>query len=127
GRRAGLPVHFAHIKALGTDVHGQAPAVIERIERARAEGQRVTADQYPCLASSPGLGPALLHRWSVDGGRKAMFARLDDAATAERVRREMRESLTRRGGADSILTIGTDWPWTGKTLAAMATVWTVDA
>src|SRR5690606_26055160 len=45
GRRADMPVHIAHIKALGRDVHGKADDVIARIERAQAEGQKVTADQ----------------------------------------------------------------------------------
>ena len=35
GRDAGIPVHIAHIKALGVDVHGQAGAVIAQIEKAQ--------------------------------------------------------------------------------------------
>lgn len=120
GRRAGLPVHFAHIKALGADVHGQSVDVIARIERARAEGQAVTADQYPWLASSTGLGSALLPRWAVDGGRPALFKRLADPATAQRIRDEMRDNLKRRGGADSILMTGTGWPWSALTLQRYA-------
>lgn len=120
GRRAELPVHIAHIKALGADVHGRAGDVVARIERARAQGQRVTADQYPWLASSTGLGAALLPRWAVDGGRPALFARLDDLATAARIRAEMGENLQRRGGADAILMTGTGWPWSARTLQQFA-------
>jgi len=120
GRRAELPVHIAHIKALGADVHGRAGDVVARIERARAQGQRVTADQYPWLASSTGLGAALLPRWAVDGGRPALFARLDDPATAARIRAEMGENLQRRGGADAILMTGTGWPWSARTLQQFA-------
>ncbi|MGJ4802931.1 N-acyl-D-amino-acid deacylase family protein [Luteimonas sp. SDU82] len=120
GRRAGLPVHIAHIKALGADVHGRAGDVVARIERARADGQRVTADQYPWLASSTGLGAALLPRWAVDGGRPALFARLDEPATAARIRAEMAENLQRRGGADAILMTGTGWPWSARTLQQFA-------
>src|SRR5690606_13363212 len=120
GRRAQLPVHVAHIKALGADVHGSAGAVIARIERARAQGQRVTADQYPWLASSTSLGAALLPRWAADGGRPALLARLDDAATAARIRAEMRDNLQRRGGADAILMTGSGWPWSALTLQQFA-------
>ena len=120
GRRAGLPVHIAHIKALGADVHGSAGDVVARIERARAEGQRVTADQYPWLASSTSLGAAVLPRWAVDGGRAALFARLDDAATAARVRDAIGDNLQRRGGADAILMTGAGWPWSALTLQAYA-------
>jgi N-acyl-D-amino-acid deacylase len=120
GRRAQLPVHIAHIKALGADVHGSAGEVIARIERARAEGQRVTADQYPWLASSTGLGAALLPGWAVDGGRPALFERLDDPATAARIREGIRDNLQRRGGADAILMTGSGWPWSARTLQAFA-------
>ena len=120
GRRAQLPVHIAHIKALGADVHGSAGAVIARIERARAQGQRVTADQYPWLASSTSLGAALLPRWAVDGGRPALFARLDDPATARRIRDDMRDNLQRRGGAGAILMTGSGWPWSAQTLQQFA-------
>ncbi len=126
GREAGMPVHFGHIKALGVDVHGQAGQVISIIEAARGEGMQVTADQYPWLASGSGLEASLLPRWSVDGGRKALLARLDEAATRERIRTEMRENLRRRGGAESLLLTAADQPWTGKTLAEVASEWQLE-
>ncbi|MGO3127057.1 MAG: N-acyl-D-amino-acid deacylase family protein [Luteimonas sp.] len=123
GYRAGLPVHFAHIKALGADVHGQAPEIVARIEQARAAGQQVTADQYPWLASGTSLGAALLPRWAVDGGRAALFGHLDDPESAARIRAEMQENLHRRGGAEALLLTGSGWPWSGRTLEAMADAW----
>lgn len=126
GRRARIPVHIAHIKALGTDVHGSAGKIIERIERARADGIQVTADQYPWLASATGIEAALLPRWAQDGGREALFTRLDAPATAERIRSEMTQNLRRRGGADAVLMIGEGWPWSGRTLAQMAETWELE-
>jgi N-acyl-D-aspartate/D-glutamate deacylase len=126
GREAGMPVHFAHIKALGVDVHGQAPAVIKLIEAARAAGQQVTADQYPWLASGSSLDASLLPRWAVDGGGAALLQRLDDPATLERIRTEMAENMRRRGGAKSMLLIGQGFDWTGKTLEQVAAEWQVD-
>lgn len=126
GREAGMPVHFAHIKALGLDVHGQAQAVIDRIEKARAAGQVVTADQYPWLASGSSLDASLLPRWAVDGGGPAFLKRLDDPATAARIRAEMAENLRRRGGASSMLLISEGFDWTGKTLAQVAAAWQID-
>ncbi|MGO1541073.1 MAG: N-acyl-D-amino-acid deacylase family protein [Luteimonas sp.] len=126
GRRARLPVHIAHIKALGTDVHGSAGKIIKRIERARADGIRVTADQYPWLASATGIEAALLPRWAQDGGREALFTRLDAPATADRIRSEMTQNLRRRGGADAVLMIGEGWPWSGRTLAQMAETWELE-
>src|SRR5690606_19968089 len=120
GRRAELPVHIAHNKALGADVHGRAGEVIARIEQAQAEGQRVTADQYPWLASSTSLGAALLPRWAMDGGRPALFERLDQPESAARIRDGIRDNLERRGGAGAILMTGTGWPWSARTLQQFA-------
>src|SRR3546814_66743 len=86
GRDANIPVHIAHIKALGVDVHGQAQAVIAQIEKAQKAGQVVHADQYPWSASGTGPSAALLPRWAQDGGRAAMLKRLDDSAALARMR-----------------------------------------
>ncbi len=120
GREAGLPVHFAHIKALGIDVHGQADEVIKLINDARSSGQIVTADQYPWLASGTGLSASLLPRWAVDGGRPALLERLDDKETLQKIRTEMRENLRRRGGPDSLVLTEDDSPWHGKKLGELA-------
>jgi len=126
GREAGIPVHFAHIKALGVDVQGQAPKVIALIEAARAAGQDVTADQYPWAASGSDLRASLLPRWSVDGGRSALLKRLDQPALLEKIRAEMRENLRRRGGAESLLLTSVNTPWNGKTLAQIAETWKLE-
>lgn len=126
GREAGMPVHFAHIKALGVDLQGQAPAVIKLIEAARAKGQAVTADQYPWLASGTSIDAALLPRWAVDGGDAALLKRLDDPASLARIREEMADNMRRRGGATSLLLISQGFEWTGKTLEDVARTWQLD-
>jgi N-acyl-D-aspartate/D-glutamate deacylase len=126
GREAGMPVHFAHLKALGVDVQGKAGAVIAEINAARASGLDVTADQYPWLASGSSLDASLLPRWSVDGGNKALLARLDNPETLSRIRTEMKENMRRRGGPESLLLIAQGFPWTGKTLGQIAKEWNVD-
>ena len=47
GRLTGMPVKISHIKLAARDDWGQAPRVIARLERARAEGIDITADAYP--------------------------------------------------------------------------------
>ena len=126
GRQAGMPVHFAHLKALGVDVQGQAPAVIAEIEAARKAGQDVTADQYPWLASGSSLDASLLPGWAVDGGGEALVKRLDDPAILAKIRDEMRNNMRRRGGAKALLLIAQGFPWTGKTLEQVASEWKVD-
>ena len=116
GKQAGIPVHIAHIKALGADVQGQAGAVIAKIEAAQRAGQVVHADQYPWAASGTDMSSALLPRWAQDGGRAATLARFDDSAQLAKMRPEMAENLRRRGGPASLLI--TDGPpeMLGRTL-----------
>lgn len=127
GREAGLPVHIAHIKALGVDVHGMADDLIALIDAARATGLRVTADQYPWLASGTSLGAVLLPRWAVAGGRSELLQRLADPDAMAKIRPAMRDNLRRRGGSASLLLTTSDKPWTGKTLEQVATGMDVDA
>ena len=123
GRKAGLPVHVAHIKALGVTVHGSAPEMIRRIEAARTEGVRVTADQYPWNASGTRLTSALLPRWSLDGGRSALRQRLADPTLQARLSAGIADNLAKRGGAGAILITGGEQR--GKRLDAIAEGWAV--
>jgi N-acyl-D-aspartate/D-glutamate deacylase len=120
GREARIPVHFAHIKALGTDAQGLAPQVIARITAAQAAGQVVTADQYPWSASGTRLSAALIPRWVQDGGRAAMLGRFADAAALTRMEPEIADNLRRRGGPAAILITSGPRAVAGKTLEAVA-------
>ena len=120
-REAVIPVHISHIKALGADVWGQSDSVVARIAAARAAGLKVTADQYPYLASGSGVGAALLPRWAEAGGRDSLRARSEDPAARSRLMAEMERNLVRRGGAASLLvTGGRDSTIRGRTLADIA-------
>jgi N-acyl-D-amino-acid deacylase len=126
GREANIPVHIAHIKALGVDVHGQAPAIIAQIEAARKAGQIVHADQYPWSASGTGLSAALVPRWAQDGGRTAMLERFEDSAVMGKMRPEMADNLRRRGGPASLLITSGPAEAKGKTLEQIAKAAGVD-
>lgn len=102
GRASGIPVVLTHVKALGPFVWGYSMAIVQRVERARAEGIQVFADQYPYTASATGLDAALLPRWSQSGGRDSLFLRMRDPQTMARIRADMVDGLARRGGADRI-------------------------
>jgi N-acyl-D-aspartate/D-glutamate deacylase len=120
GREANIPIHIAHIKALGVDVHGQAPAIIAMIEAAQRAGQVVHADQYAWSASHTSLSAALIPRSAQDGGRDAMLKRFDDGPSMESMRSEIAENLRRRGGAASLLITSGPADAQGKTLEAVA-------
>jgi len=117
-RDAHIPVHISHIKALGVDLQGSAPAIIAKIEAARAAGLDVTASQYPWSASGTSLAAALVPLWALDGGRAAMLARFDDPALQARLRSDIAENMRRRGGADSLLIV--EDRWKGRRLDAVA-------
>ena len=118
GREARMPVNISHIKALGTDVQGQAPAIIAKVEAARRRGQKVTADQYPWSASGTTLVSALIPLWAQDGGRAALLKRFDDAALATRLRAGITENLRKRGGAEALLITAGDFK--GRPLSEVA-------
>ncbi|MCB2087467.1 MAG: amidohydrolase family protein [Sphingomonadaceae bacterium] len=126
GRRAQIPVHLSHIKALGPAVWGQSEDMIERVEAAQATGQIVTADQYPWRASGTRISSALVPRWALDGGMEALRGRLRDPATEERIASEIAANIARRGGPESLLITGeidTEHGFSGKTLGAVAGEW----
>ncbi len=120
GRKAGLPVHISHIKALGVDVWGLSAEVIAHVNAARAAGVRVSADQYPWRASGTSITASLVPRWAMAGGREAMLARFDVPEQADRIRAEMRENMRRRGGASSLLLTSGKDEWRGMTLETYA-------
>jgi len=86
-REAGLPAEIHHLKAPGSSE--RMDRAIERIEKARAQGLAITANMYLYIASSTGLS-ARIPSWAHDGGPDALYRRLDDADTRERIAREMR-------------------------------------
>ncbi len=49
GRTTGMPVKLSHIKIAIKSKWGQAPAILARLDQARAEGMDVTADIYPYI------------------------------------------------------------------------------
>lgn len=55
GRRSGCRVNISHLKICGRPFWGQAEAMLKKISDARAEGLRVSGDQYPYTASGTQL------------------------------------------------------------------------
>ena len=75
GRTSGAHVHASHLKLDNYTVHGRAPEVWAKIQRANQEGILFTADTYPYTASSTTLS-IRCPRWSMDGGREALLRHL---------------------------------------------------
>src|SRR5438093_13054367 len=129
-RKARVRAEIYHLKQAGKPNWPKLPAVIERVEKARADGLDITADMYPYAAGATGLN-ATMPPWVQEGGFRAWLERLRDPAMRERVAREMRapgkdwENLyLAAGGADGVLLVSFKndalKPLTGKTLTEVA-------
>ncbi|MFP4199790.1 MAG: N-acyl-D-amino-acid deacylase family protein [Clostridia bacterium] len=101
-RKSGVRTQISHLKALGPEVWGKASELLEMIEKARADGFDVMADQYPYVASGSSITGSLIPRWAQDGGRDAMVKRIDDPDVRPGLLDEVRNNLLRRGGADRL-------------------------
>ncbi|PLP97482.1 amidohydrolase [Cupriavidus pauculus] len=121
GAEAGMPVNISHIKALGVDVQGQAPDIIKLIQAEQAKGRKITADQYPWLASSTYFSAAVIPFWALAGGRTAMLARFNDATVLTQLKTDIAENIRVRGGAAALLFAAGNPAYVGKTLADVAT------
>lgn len=118
GREAGIPVHIFHLKAAGQRYWPLMPQAIERISRARLNGQDVTADIYPYVRSGVDLVPYLPPSHLAQGSAAALAA-LSDPAVRKRLRALMEapegdwENLYQLAGADwgeVLLTDSGDYP-----------------
>jgi N-acyl-D-amino-acid deacylase len=99
GEGAGLPVHISHLKVDAPNRWGASADALALIDAARTRGIAVTADQYVYDAASSSLG-IRFPSWVLEGGQDAINERLDEAATWNRIRGEMRELIAERGIAD---------------------------
>ncbi len=124
---ARIPGIVTHMKALGPDSWGKAVAACLRIERARARGVQVWADQYPYEASGTSITGALVPRWALAGetmpGQPSpLERRLASSRDRARLREEMLVNLKRRGGAKTlqIARYAPDTSLEGRILAELA-------
>src|SRR4030088_912089 len=129
-KEAGIPAEIYHIKAAGQPNWGKADAMLAKIEDARKGGLKITADMYTYTAAGTGLD-ACLPPWTEDGGYPALFRRLRDPATREKIKAEVKIDSDKwenlyigAGSSDKILLVGFKSdklkPLTGKTLAEVA-------
>jgi len=88
-RAAGVPAEIYHLKAAGASNWPKMDQAIAKIEAARKEGLRITADMYTYTAGSTGFD-ACIPPWSRAGGYDALFKRIADPATRARMIAEMR-------------------------------------
>ena len=129
-KEAGIRAEVYHLKAAGESNWPKMDQVIERIERARTEGQDITADMYTYVAGATGLD-AHMPPWVQEGGFGAWRERLMDPEIRKRVLTEMRtptndwENLGLGAGPEGVMVVSFKQDslryLIGKTLAELAT------
>jgi N-acyl-D-amino-acid deacylase len=129
-READIPAEIYHLKAAGASNWSKMDEVFARVEAARAEGLRITADMYTYTAGATGLDAAM-PPWVQEGGHDVWVERLKDPGVRAQVKEEMNtptdewENLYLAAGSpDNVLVVGFKndelKPLTGKTLAEVA-------
>jgi N-acyl-D-amino-acid deacylase len=128
-RRARVPAEIYHLKAAGRQNWSKLDPVLRKIDKARAEGLRITTDMYTYTAGATGLDAAM-PPWVQEGGLKAWIERMKDPATRARLKKEMStptdqwENLYLAAGPQNTLLVAFKndklKPLTGKSLAEIA-------
>jgi N-acyl-D-amino-acid deacylase len=130
GRKTGIRVEIAHLKAAGRPNWGMQIAALNLIESARRDGVQVLADAYPYTAYSTGL-TIFMPAWAVDGGWQGLAKRLDDPSDRSRIRGELIQSIHEDPGDYDLIVISSlrtdaNRPLIGKNLAEIADGWGVE-
>jgi len=131
-KEANIPAEIFHLKAGGKDNWNKMDSVIRRVERARKEGQQITADMYTYIAGATGMTSAFPPTLQ-DGG----FGKLRERLMDKKIRTEMTKAMNTNatdwenlyygaGGAEHVLLLGFKQDslkkYTGKTLAEVAKI-----
>lgn len=91
GRGAGTPVHIYHLKAAGEENWPLIEPALAKIQEAIDGGMEVTADIYPYIRNSIGLG-SFLHPRHYVHGFESFLATLSDDAVRARLREEVEQT-----------------------------------
>jgi N-acyl-D-amino-acid deacylase len=133
GERTGARVVASHIKAKGEHWRGTSRAIIDLIERARARGVDVWADQYTYNTSGTDGNTVLIPPWAITppvdvpaaaaNSNLTTYLRsvLGDSSRAAMLRRDVAHEIRRRGGPENVVVF--DYPDTtaiGRSLGELA-------
>ncbi|GIU79235.1 MAG: dihydroorotase [Bryobacteraceae bacterium] len=105
-RRTGCRLQISHLQIAGSRNWHLQDRLMERMERARAEGIDIAFDCYPYTAGSTVITQAL-PQWALDGGLQGLMARLRDAAERKKIAAAVRQSI--------------EWRWSDIVVSAAVT------
>jgi N-acyl-D-amino-acid deacylase len=91
-REAGVHLHISHLQAFGRVNWPQMDRVLEMANAYLDEGGRLSWDRYPYLAGCTVLS-AVLPRWTLAEGTKALVANLKEPTFRDRIRQDFQKGL----------------------------------
>ena len=103
-READIAAEIYHLKASREPNWYKLDEVIKKVEAARAEGLKITADIYTYNASSTGL-TGVIPTWVQEGGHRAWIERMKDPKVRPRLLDDIRKELSEQPPED-ILMVG---------------------
>jgi len=98
-RTLDMALEISHLKVDSPSRWGASAAALKLIDEARAGGLKVQADQYAYTAGSSSLS-IRFPSWALEGGQERIRARLRDAETWARIKKEMEALYRERGFTD---------------------------
>jgi N-acyl-D-amino-acid deacylase len=131
-REANIPAEIYHLKASGPENFEKMDRLIMKVDSARKEGLKITADMYvypACLTYLDATMPPLVF----NGGDEAFYKRLQDPDIRQKIAKETlspskdwENYYLEAGSPDHILLVGFKSdklkPYTGKTLSEVAKI-----
>lgn len=100
GEEGGLPTQLTHHKIVGAPMWGSSVETLRMVDEAIERGVDVSIDQYPYTASATSL-TILFPGWSLDGGREALLARMQDSVQRQQLKTDIVHNIeVDRGGND---------------------------
>ena len=133
GKEGGVAVEIYHLKAAGVNNWSKAPAMVAKIDSARAAGLDVQANMYPYTAGGTSLAACFPPRFDAEGKLKQNLA---DPAMRAKIREEFAhptsywESLCEQATPSGVLLTSLRAPanqkWSGHRLSEVAAGWNKD-
>jgi N-acyl-D-amino-acid deacylase len=131
-RTANIPAEIYHLKAAGPTNWDKMDQLIAKIDSARREGLKITADMYMYPACFTYLN-ATMPPWVLNEGDQAFYKRLQDPIIRQKITKEMQTPSNdwenyylEAGSPDNILLVEFKSdnlkPFTGKSLAEVSKI-----
>ena len=122
-READIAAEIYHLKASREPNWYKLDEIIKRVEEARAEGLKITADIYTYNASSTGL-TGVIPTWVQEGGHRAWIERMKDPKVRPRLLDDIRKELSEQPPEGILMvgfkTLGMSKKYLAKTVAEAA-------